>query len=441
MMNSNLEFPDSFHAVVVVWGEEYISRFLDVTLPCLMAQGNVPALHAAAPFTFHLYAFTDEVEMIFSVHPLWQAFAAKFKINHVPLEKLWVTNEACMNDRYLNMMAAHNHFGHAVSRDKRAAMLYLSPDVLYSGTFFSFLVRKLREGYRVVMCNGLRVIRKTAVELLKEVPQAADGSISLPPADVISLFRKAEHPMFKLRYVGKGKIAVNTSLWIWEDEQRNAVLRSFHWLPVVAWPQCDFDYLKNPATIDTHYGQSVSDGARVYFQEDMLDFIHLDLADEQLVDGDEVFDTGADLRAYSSKYVRFLCRFDVRVITNILQPTLIPNMETNSPDRAALARLVADSLAQSEHMLDCITHGIYSGIANATASLQHESLLTALAQVEGTLNALKTSIQTTAVKKTKAHESWLKAKLRSIEQSFRQWRRYLICSKCRERDAKCRLGQ
>jgi len=401
--------PSRFAAVIVVWGQLYIERFLNVTLPSLLAEGNLMALRETAPFTLHLYAFTEELDRYFAPHPVWKSFVSRFQVHHEPLEKHWKTNEVTLNDRYLNMIAAHNHFGHIVSAGGDTAMIYLAPDVLYSNQFFSFLLARFREGYRAIMFNGLRVLREPVMHEIAKHYSEDRKVLSISSSEVINIYRLCEHPVFKLRYIGRQKVATNTSLWFWSDSERNLVLRSFHWLPLMIWPEASFDYLNNPATIDTHYGQSVLDGHQIYFQRDMRDFVGLDLADETLVDGTDVFDCGGSFKRYANHLGNFMCRFDIRVQSNILFPTVIASKNNESANSSQLRSLIRKSLIDAQELLTIINREQHSALSNSRDPI-----------------TAKTNPIT--AKTNGKSDSFFKAKMRRVEQKIRKWRKAMFSS-------------
>src|SRR3990172_2330775 len=63
--------PTAVKVLLPVWGERYVAQFLEVSLPSLLAPGNVPALADALPCQFVLMTSRADAEAI-REHPVWR---------------------------------------------------------------------------------------------------------------------------------------------------------------------------------------------------------------------------------------------------------------------------------------------------------------------------------------------------------------------------------
>lgn len=346
--------PEKFSSVMVVWGEEYITRFLDYCLPSLLAEGNLPAIAKAADYTFYLYSNPDEIERIIKPHPVWRYFTAHFKVCYESLEAHRRADGSSFADAHANMVAAHNHFALNASIALDTVLIFLGPDAIYSSSFFSFAIDRFRDGYRAIMYNALRVERGAVIDGFLDQSRLHGLALDLPTSKMLGIFHAHEHPVFKSRYIGGERVATVTSVFLWKDEYSNRVLRSFHWHPAMIWPKLAFPWSNNPHTVDTFYCQSVLDADDIYFQRDMRDFMALDLTGVATIEGDLCLTGTPSIRQYSKCIRELAYGLDVRVRTNILRPTIIPSSMHGVRDLESFNSLIQRSLVDAQIILSVV---------------------------------------------------------------------------------------
>ena len=61
--------PKAINVLLPVWGYPFVRQFLEVSLPTLLAPGNLPALAKALPCTFILMTSEEDAESCASIRP------------------------------------------------------------------------------------------------------------------------------------------------------------------------------------------------------------------------------------------------------------------------------------------------------------------------------------------------------------------------------------
>lgn len=143
-----------FYYVIVVWGEEYVDSLLRVTLPCLLAPGNLPAL-----------SNLNESRLVFLTTP---EDAARIQASPVFARlKEWITPlfPDCpwlKKPIPYHLKAARGHQEAAkLAIANHGLCIYLAPDFVLSDGSLSYLLGAAEAGKEAVMIAVPRVVRET----------------------------------------------------------------------------------------------------------------------------------------------------------------------------------------------------------------------------------------------------------------------------------------
>ena len=79
--------PQAVRLLLPVWGQRYLRRFLEFSLPTMIAPGNIPALAAALPCTFVFLTSAQDAEMI-AEHPGYRHLSAICRTEIVSIDDL-----------------------------------------------------------------------------------------------------------------------------------------------------------------------------------------------------------------------------------------------------------------------------------------------------------------------------------------------------------------
>ena len=143
-----------FYYVIVVWGEEYVDSLLRVTLPCLLAPGNLPAL-----------SNLNESRLVFLTTPedaaRIQASPAFTRIKEL-VTPIFPDCPWLKRPIPYRLKAARGHQeGAKLAIANHGICIYLAPDFVLSDGSLSHLLRAAGSGKEAVMIAVPRVVRES----------------------------------------------------------------------------------------------------------------------------------------------------------------------------------------------------------------------------------------------------------------------------------------
>lgn len=223
--------------VMAVWGPEYVGKFLNIALPTLMADGNVPAVAKLARTRFLLITRESDVAMVRE-----DALFAKLST----LVELSVATFVPEGSRYSALSHAHMVAVASASEHGEAAV-FLTPDAIFSNGSLAHVVKMALGGCRAVMCTGLRLIEETVRPILDALPRTADGALALAPRETTKLALAHLHPEIERYIWGNPEFTAFPHLCMWPAPDGDGFLaRAFHLHPLLV----DFRGLRDVPDLD-----------------------------------------------------------------------------------------------------------------------------------------------------------------------------------------------
>ena len=167
--------PTACTIMVPVWGRACVRRFLDVSLPSLLAPGNIPAVARLLPTEVVLLTRSRDMPSIES-HPVWRRLAA---IGRVALRE--IDDLVAEGNHHATVTLAYDR----ALRDKGAALrdtlfLCLVADYLVADGSLRALVGRILRGASAVLTGTLPLRGSAIAPLLRELPPATDDALVLP---------------------------------------------------------------------------------------------------------------------------------------------------------------------------------------------------------------------------------------------------------------------
>lgn len=160
-----------FRLVSAIWGADFVDAFVRLTLPTLLAPGNLPTLCARHSVVYTIYTTKEDAERI-TAAPVFRKIAAVCPVNI----SLFSTEEI-----------DPNHFGSHddlwqrsvdLARRNREILFFIIPDILYGDGTLTNWARRFEEGYKAVYSPGPQVVLETIYdEVDAQFPNAADGVV------------------------------------------------------------------------------------------------------------------------------------------------------------------------------------------------------------------------------------------------------------------------
>jgi hypothetical protein len=200
------------HILLPVWGEEFIARFLDHSLPTLLAPGNIPALSASLPTRF-VFLTRAQDEAIISAHPAGRHLAEVSEVTFSPIDDL---------------IAPGNHsttitlaFARGVRDAGAPAMLdtcffFLVADYIMADGSLAAVLARMQDGVSAVQVGNFQVDGTTAESWLEDRLAGAGTSLALTPREVMRWALGCMHPLTAANIVNFPlchNVATNRLLW------------------------------------------------------------------------------------------------------------------------------------------------------------------------------------------------------------------------------------
>ena len=229
VMSPSTRVPTAFHVVALVWGNEYIDPFLELSLPSLLAPGNIPSLGAVAPVVFKFFTQAADVPRL-TADPTVEALRKVAEVRFETVDNL------IKSDKYAVMRTCHRE----ALQDAylvRAAVVFVVPDAVQSDGSFATVAKVVQAGKRVVMVPSLRVVKESAAAQLRRRYMPTPGEPVVASArELVRLGMSHMHPDCRTRFWDRKDFTPNPVTVQWKVNNDGFILRGFHLHPLLSFP-------------------------------------------------------------------------------------------------------------------------------------------------------------------------------------------------------------
>jgi hypothetical protein len=186
--------------IIPVWGEVYVSKVVTITLPAVLAPGNLPALREA--FEVELVIVT-ETRLFESIRNS-QSFRAAATICSARLVSLDDLLRNIRGDYGMVLTyALFRGFADLGSRATETYLLFLNADFIISDGSLRHLGGLMRDGKRVIHAPSFRVVLEDVWPQLLTLVDTATGALPMPSRDMVKLALAHKHPTVKARTINQ----------------------------------------------------------------------------------------------------------------------------------------------------------------------------------------------------------------------------------------------
>jgi len=173
--------------LTVVWGREFVDRFLKGTLRSLASPNNLPALAANFDLVYELIAPQADIDHV-KTHPAYRALADRVRFSFRPLPTGHIDTGNSMSHWVL--------WNEAVERAKRddSYVITVAADHIFADGALRRWAELFEQGYLAVYCPGMQVVAETIeAELSRDFGQ--EPVIALRRDEMIGLMFRHFHPV------------------------------------------------------------------------------------------------------------------------------------------------------------------------------------------------------------------------------------------------------
>jgi SAM-dependent methyltransferase len=264
-----------------VWGREYTQLYLDLVIPAQLAEGNLPAFRNESQSKYIIYTTAKDAETIRAATSFKSLSSIICTVIEIIDEEIKVPHDTMSNCFRRGIIAAEQ---------VGAAMIFLTPDLVFADGSFATLKRLTEQGFDAVFVPGLRTL-KHGVFLALKSKQNGGPAIAVPPRDLMRIALDNLHPIAHLSWWEEGETDMVCANLYWRAGTEGIVARCFHLHPLLIRPQ-----RKNSrffGTVDDDYFcAACPDESRDYVVTDSDELLAIELSDTS-----RVFTTGIPKRS------------------------------------------------------------------------------------------------------------------------------------------------
>jgi hypothetical protein len=215
------------HLSTCVWGPWHLDMLTRVVWPCLLAEGNLPALTRQCSAT-HRICTTRRDQSKLKALPIFKLISQL-----VPIEFIDTPTEnpepQFHMDRFVVAMQE--------AREAGAIFFNLWPDVVFADRTLGNAALAIGNGMAGCLLPSFRVVSETCVANVLEIfGKASEAPISIPPGELVRLGVRHMHPLsatgvanavhgrpdtgLMFRVPGEGLVSRTSANWLFVDPQR-----------------------------------------------------------------------------------------------------------------------------------------------------------------------------------------------------------------------------
>ena len=179
--------PVKLRLVTVVWGQEFVNRFLDITLRSLASENNLPALAAKYDVTYEIVAPDGDIAWL-RQQPIYQAIAPKVNFQFRPFSSSDIDMKNSMSHWVL--------WNQAVERAKKddVYIITVAADHIFADGAIMRWAELFAQGYLAIYCPGMQVVAETITDELNDT-FGGNPAVTLPRETMIALMFRHFHPV------------------------------------------------------------------------------------------------------------------------------------------------------------------------------------------------------------------------------------------------------
>lgn len=267
----------TFHFITVVWGDAYTNLFLDVVMPTQLSPGNLYAF-ADKPAVYKIYTTSVDADRIYRSDVFQQLK------DILPVEVI-TDDEADLSKGFQVMMDFHNRAIREAD-ECSAALVFLTPDSIWSDGSFLRLWELAQLGKRVVLSTGTRLTKETFVpDFLQRFRSNHESSVMLPPRELVRVAIPHLHPTTQSLFLN-AKISNSwPSLLYWHAPDHGIVARCFHLHPIMINPSVK-GIVPESSVDDDYIARVCPNPNEFYVIEDSDEMIGFEISSQRHLVGD-----------------------------------------------------------------------------------------------------------------------------------------------------------
>src|SRR5215469_398365 len=181
--------PTAARVLIPVWGYEFVRKFLDRSLPTLLAPGNLPAIATVLPTEF-IFLTSEHDKTHIREHPAYERLAMVCAVRFHEIDDLVMQGN---HSTTLTLAYARE-----IKRSGRSALdtcfFFLVSDYLMADGSLAAVLARMQAGASAVQVGSLQTVEDEGDEWLDRHLAAGAGAVALPARELMRWALTCTHP-------------------------------------------------------------------------------------------------------------------------------------------------------------------------------------------------------------------------------------------------------
>ncbi|MEQ9329653.1 MAG: hypothetical protein RJQ21_20390 [Rhodospirillales bacterium] len=267
-----------YHFAIPCWGAFYIDYFLDLSLPSMLAPGNLPAF--ATPENCRLQIYTRPGDRAqFEASPV-MAEAARYATIDLRMLPDQFAREVSREQigLKLDMMSLVHQAGIKAAQGlPDTAISLVNADLIYADGALSHAAKLMADGAGAVLAAIPRMSLETGRPLIEAFRSGNAPALVIPPRGLAGCMRPGMLPEWRTREWGHPTFTKWPNQFFWPAGGKSFVMRALHTHPIFVRPDRKIERLT--MTVDRDYVFTViDDHSRIHLATHSDDICMVDLS-------------------------------------------------------------------------------------------------------------------------------------------------------------------
>ncbi len=210
---------DKLLIVTAVWGDWHIQMFLELNLPTLLAEGNLPALSRQCEITYLLFTQDSDFARLDASAEV-MALRRHMKVELQALDRRDLSNPIAAHHKAWNI-------GIARAKAEGQLILLMPPDVAWSQNSFQSVGARLAEGRKAIFMTYLRAVSDAFAPALRARRPAGDVTLSISGPDLVRICFDNIHPLMAAYLRTSEFFPGHAEMMIWTVPDEGILVRVF----------------------------------------------------------------------------------------------------------------------------------------------------------------------------------------------------------------------
>ncbi len=214
--------------VLAVWGDVYVTTFLDLCAPTLLASGNIPAIGGDLPHRLRIFTTVADADRMAKASVMVRL------VRHIAVEYAPIPVPRKGDNKYHAITRVHLS-ALTEAQAQGAAVVFLAPDfVLGDGTLRVLAARAAAAA--IMMMSPRAALDEVAAELGPLRAADPEGAIALAPRALMAVCLRHPHAITESLYWDAPAFSRWPSILQWRVDPVTMLARSFHPHPLLLDP-------------------------------------------------------------------------------------------------------------------------------------------------------------------------------------------------------------